>query len=520
MENPPGGFVHLVGAGPGDPGLITRRGAEALGRADVVVFDSLIHPRLLDLAPPGAERINAGKRAGVCLIPQDEINALLVRKAQEGRRVVRLKGGDPLLFGRGGEEAAALRVSGVPFAIVPGVTAAAGVAAYAGFSLTHRGESSAVAMVTGNHDPKVRPGRLDWHELARFPGTLVLYMGVARLPELSARLIAEGMPASTPAAMVQWATLPRQRTLIATLGTIAESAAKAGIGSPALIVIGSVVARQGEITWFESQPLFGRRIVITRPRDEAARAADELDALGAEAMVAPTVEVAPLSDTTELDRALDRLEQFDWLVFTSAHGVRFTLDRLLERGRDLRALGHLRLAVIGTATAEALGRFHLRADVIPPAFCSESLAETLRPLVSGRRVLLARADRGRTVLNEVLGESAHVEQVAAYHNRDAASLPTEVAERLAQGTVDWITLTSPAITRRLHALLPVAARERIGTTIRLASISPITTATARELGWEVAAEATVYTWDGLLAAILDAETRPGGGERQRQATSR
>lgn len=517
MGNSHRGFVHLVGAGPGDPGLITRRGAEALAGADVVVYDSLIHPRLLDLAPPGAERINAGKRAGVCLIPQGDINALLVARARAGRRVVRLKGGDPLLFGRGGEEAASLHAAGVPFAVVPGVTAAAGVAAYAGFSLTHREVSSAVAMVTGNHDPQVRPGRLDWHALAQFPGTLVLYMGVSRLPALSATLIAEGMPAETPAAMVQWATLPRQRTLVATLGTLSESAEKAGIGSPALIVIGAVVARHGELNWFESQPLFGRRIVVTRPRDEAVRAAEALDALGAEALLAPMVEVAPLADSTALDHALDRLAEFDWLVFTSAHGVRYTLDRLLDRGRDLRALGHLQIAVIGSATAEALGRYHLNADLIPPEFTSESLAETLRPMVSGRRVLLARADRGRTVLNEVLGESAQVEQVATYHNRDIPALPSDVAERLARGTVDWITLTSPAIARRLHALLPDAARGRIGESIRLASISPITTATAHELGWDVAAEAGVYTWDGLIAAILDAETRPAGGG---QATSR
>ncbi len=516
METPARGFVHLVGAGPGDPGLITRRGAEALARADVVVHDSLVHPRLLDLAPREALRVNAGKRAGVCLIPQDEINALLVDHARRGRRVVRLKGGDPLLFGRGGEEAAHLRAAGVPFAIVPGVTAAAGLAAYAGFSLTHRDVASAVALVTGNQSPQARPGRLDWHALARFPGTLVLYMGVARLAELSAALIAEGLPADTPAAMVQWATLPRQRTLVATLGTLPDAAAKARLGSPALIVIGAVVARHGELDWFESQPLFGRRVVVTRPRDEAESAAEALGALGAEALIAPTVEVAPLSDYTELDRALDRLDSFDWLVFTSAHGVRHTLERLLHRGRDLRALGHLRLAVIGAATAEALRRYHLLADLIPPEFCSESLAETLLPEVSGRRVLLARADRGRTVLNEVLGAVAHVEQVAAYQNRDAPALPADVTDRLIEGSVDWITLTSPAITRRLHALVPAAARDRIGASIRLASISPITTATARELGWDVAAEAAIFTWDGLVAAILDAEIRSNAN----QATSR
>jgi uroporphyrinogen III methyltransferase/synthase len=516
MTTPQRGFVHLVGAGPGDPGLITRRGAEVLGRAEVVVYDHLVHSRLVDLAPPGAERIDAGKRAGHCAIPQAEINALLVEHARRGRRVVRLKGGDPLVFGRGGEEAESLRAAGVPFAIVPGVTAAVGAGAYAGFPVTHRAEASAVAFVTGHGDPLAGSNRLDWDALARFPGTLAIYMGVSRLAAVAEALIARGLSPDTPAALVQWATLPRQRTVVATLGTLADRAAEAGLGAPALALIGRIVARRAELSWFEALPLFGRRVVVTRPRDEAQRAAETLEALGAEALIAPTVEIAPLDDLAPLDAALDRLGEFDWLVFTSGNGVRATLDRLLARGRDLRALGGVRLAAIGPATAEALAAYHLRADLIPPEFRSESLADALAPHVAGRRVLLALADRGRTVLNEALGPIAHVEQVATYRNLDVDALPADVADRLARGEVDWITVTSPAIARRLHDLMPEAARARVGTGIRLASLSPVTTEAVRAVGWDVAAEAEVYTWDGLVAALIAAETRRAEG----QATSR
>jgi uroporphyrinogen III methyltransferase/synthase len=518
MEPRPRGFVHLVGAGPGDPGLLTRRGAEALAGADVVVFDHLVHSRLVDLAPAAAERIDAGKRAGHCALPQDEINALLVERARRGLRVVRLKGGDPLIFGRGGEEAAVLRGACVPFAIVPGVTAAAGVAAYAGFPITHRAEASAVAFLTGHHDPTADPGRLDWDALARFPGTLAIYMGVSRLAALARLLVDRGKAADTPAAMVQWGTLPRQRTVVATLGTLADRVAEARLGAPALVLIGPIIGRRDDLSWFEELPLFGRRIVVTRPAEEAGRAAEGLEALGAEALVAPTVAIAPPDDFGPLDAALDRLAEFDWLVFTSPNGVRATLDRLLARGRDLRALGSLRLAAIGPATAEALRGYHLVADLVPPEYRSESLAESLRTHVAGRRVLLARADRGRAVLTDALGPIARVEQVATYRNVDADALPPDVAGRLAAGEADWITVTSPAVVRRLHALLPAAARERVTAgTIRLASLSPVTSDAAREVGWGVAAEAETATWDGLVAALIAAEeARPASG----QATSR
>lgn len=503
-----GGFVDLVGAGPGDPGLLTRLGAEALARAEVVVYDHLVHPRLLDLAPPEAERIAVGKRAGHYLLPQEQINDLLVELARRGKRVVRLKGGDPYVFGRGAEEAERLHEAGIPFRVIPGVTAGVGVTAAAGLAVTHRGIASAVAFVTGHSQPEAPDSRLDWPALARFPGTLVIYMGVTRLPVLCERLIAEGKAPTTPAALVQAGTLARQRVAVGTLADLPDRVEAAGLGPPGLVVVGDVVAKRPALAWFERLPLFGQRIIITRPEIEADRAASDLEALGAEALIAPTIAILPVADPAPMDDAIDRLSTFDWLIFTSANGVRHFLDRLEARGKDLRALGPLKLAAIGPATAEALARARLRADLVPETFVSESLADALRPVVAGRRVLLARADRGRAVLREELERVAHVEQVAVYQNADAPALPRDILERLAEGSIDWITLTSSAITERLHALLPGPARATIADgTIRLASLSPVTTAAAARLGWPIAAEASEATWPGLVATICKAVQR-------------
>lgn len=500
----PSAIVYLVGAGPGAPGLLTRRGEECLRKAEVVVYDHLVHPRLLDLAPASALRVFAGKRAGRCVLRQPEINDLLVQYAREGKQVVRLKGGDPYVFGRGAEEAERLHAERIPFEVVPGVTAGVGVTSFAGIPITHRDVASAVAFVTGHDEPGADPSRIDWHALAGFPGTLVIYMGVGRLRGLCDTLIREGKPASTPAALIQSGTLPQQRTVIGTLQELPERVVAAGAGPPALVIVGEVVARRPALSWFEQLPLFGQRILVTRPEEEGLRSAGVLEALGAEVLLAPTVEIRPISDTGPLDGAIDRLAEFDWLVFTSANGVRHFVDRLEMRGRDLRALGHLKLAAIGPTTAAALAHVRLKADLVPSEFRSESLARELADRVGGARVLLARADRGRTVLRDDLSEIAHVEQVAVYHNADSATLPLELETRLAEGSIDWITLTSSAITERLSTLLPPAARERIGNGVRLASLSPVTTATAERLGWPVAAEANPYTWAGLVDAIVRA----------------
>ncbi|WZO99436.1 uroporphyrinogen-III C-methyltransferase [Isosphaeraceae bacterium EP7] len=497
------GRVDLVGAGPGDPGLLTRRGHEALAGAQVVVYDQLVTTRLLGLAPKAAERIFVGKTAGHCAMPQRQINELLVERAKRGLAVVRLKGGDPFVFGRGAEEAEALRDAGVAFTVVPGVTAAVGVTAYAGIPVTHRDVSSAVALVTGHHDPEAEAehARLDWQALAGFPGTLVVYMGVSRLAAICRTLIRGGKPESTPAALIQAGTTPGQRVATGTLVSLPDRVAEAGLGAPALFVVGQVVDRRATLAWFETMPLFGLRIVVTRPAAEADHCAAELEALGAEALVAPTVEILPVEDFGPVDDAIGRLAGFDWLVFTSANGVRAFLGRILEIGLDLRVLGSVRLAAIGPATTEALASFHLKADLVPGSFRSEGLAQALEPLVAGGRVLLARADRGRDVLRDVLGRVAYVEQVSVYRNVDAEGFPSDVLERIESGSVDWITLTSSAIVRRLYEQLTQEARSRVGTKIRLASISPLTSEAARSLGWEIAAEASEMSWNGVVEAI-------------------
>ncbi len=497
--------VYLVGAGPGDPGLLTRRGEALLAIADVVVYDHLASPRLLDLARAGALRISAGKSVGHCTMTQDRINEVLIEQARAGRTVVRLKGGDPLVFGRGAEEASALHAAGVPFEIVPGVTAGVGVAAYAGIPVTHRAAASAVAFITGHTDPEgpEAGGRLDWPALARFPGTLVVYMGVTHLESICRTLVREGKPADTPAATVELGTLPSQRTRVATLGTLPALARESGVSPPALLIVGEVLTFRDQLAWYERLPLFGQRIVITRPAGEAPRSASVLEALGAEVLVAPTVEIRPIPDPGPLDAAIARLRDFDWLVFTSANGVRYFLRRLAHLGHDLRALGGIRLAAIGPSTAEALAESHLRADLVPETFRSEALAATLGSRAAGARILLARADRGRAVLREELENLADVTQVAVYQNADVESLPDDVVARIADGNVDWITVTSSAIAARLHALLPEPARRQVGGRVRLASISPVTSQSVRRLGWEVGVEATDYTWGGLVRAIVD-----------------
>jgi uroporphyrinogen III methyltransferase/synthase len=506
-------LVYLVGAGPGDPGLLTRRGAEVLGQADVVVYDHLASARLLDLAPPAAIRVCAGKSSGHCTLNQDEINAVLLEHARAGRVVVRLKGGDPLVFGRGAEEAEHMARHGIPFEIVPGVTAGVGATAYSGIPVTHRGVSSSVAFVTGHADPETSavaggegsaPGDLDWSALARFPGTLVVYMGVTHLGAICRTLIRGGKPADTPAAVIESGCLPAQRVIEGTLGTIAERARARSVHPPALLVAGPVVTNRATLGWYEFRPLFGQRIAVTRPLAEARESAALLEALGAEVLLAPTVEIAPVADTGPLDHALARLDEYDWLVFASANGVRYFLDRLFALGGDLRRLGRLQLAAIGPATARALANYHLQADLVPDSFRSEALVEALASGASGARILLARADRGRQVLKEELLKVAVVDQVTVYRNKDAESLPEEFLERLAAGRVDWITLTSSAIATRLHALLSPEARALIERQVRLASLSPVTSDTIRGLGWEPAVEAENSTWEGLVQAVVKA----------------
>ncbi|MBI2824336.1 MAG: uroporphyrinogen-III C-methyltransferase [Planctomycetia bacterium] len=491
--------VYLVGAGPGDPGLLTLRGAACLRRADVVLYDYLANPRTLEHARRGAELVCLGRHGAGRIMPQTEINDRMVALARAGKTVVRLKGGDPLIFAHAAEECDALRAAGIPFEIVPGVTAALAAGSYAGVPLTHRDLASCVALVAGReNEDKVGAG-LDFAALARFPGTLVFYMGVTSAADWCQALVRHGMPPQTPAALVRRCSWPDQVAFRTTLSDVPRVIRDQTLRPPVIVVVGAVADVAPVASWFTSRPLFGKRIVVTRPIDQADPLRSRLEELGAEVLVQPAIEIGPPLDPGPLDAALDRVAAFDWLVFSSANGVRFVLDRLLARS-DARRLAGVRLAAIGAATAAELAHYALRADLVPDEYRAEGLAAALSGAAEGKRFLLARASRGRELLAEELrAAGATVEQVVAYDSRDVETPDALVAEALAGGHIDWITATSSAIARSLVALFGEDLRRA-----RLASISPVTSATLRELGYPPAIEASEHTTEGVVQAILNA----------------
>jgi uroporphyrinogen III methyltransferase / synthase len=502
-------LVSLVGAGPGHSGLLTLRAIECLQQADFVLYDRLISPHMLEHAPPHAERVCVTELAPCHADRNAPVHQLLIDAALAGKRVVRLKGGDPFLFGRGGEEAEALRAAGIAFEVVPGVTAALGAAAYAGIPLTHRACASAVAFVTGHENPAKGEPRLDWVALARFPGTLAIYMGLARLPTIARTMIDFGKPANTPVAVVHSATTGEQRTITAPLSEIAAAVQAAGLTAPAIVLIGAVVALRDHLAWSEQRPLHGKHVLVTRPREQAGELALRLETLGAIPILMPVIAIGPPLDWGPVDAAIDQLGRYQWLVFTSVNGVTALLQRLRVRGKDLRALGGVRLAVIGPSTAEALRHYHLEPDLVPAEYRSESLAAALKPRVAGQRILLARADRGRDVLRDELDNIAQVDQVAVYSQADAAG-DAAVLDSLRQGEIDFVLLSSSNIARALARLLDATCCAPLleGRT-RIVSISPVTSAAIAELGWPVAAEAREYTMDGLVQALIELATQKG-----------
>jgi uroporphyrinogen III methyltransferase/synthase len=503
--------VFLVGAGPGDPGLLTLRAVECLGQADLVVYDKLVPPRLLDHAPATAQRVCVSDLGGCHAERYPHVHHALIAAARQGKRVVRLKGGDPFLFGRGGEEAESLRQAGIPYEVVPGVTAGLAAAACAGIPLTHRDHASAVAFVTGHENPAKPESGLDWAALARFPGTLVVYMGISRLPLIAQTLLEHGKAPDTPAAVVRWGTTGDQQTVEAPLGDLPAAVRAAGLAAPAIVVIGPVVGLRPALAWFERRPLFGKRVLVTRPPHQAGDLVRRLEQLGAVPLVLPAVEIREPADWTPVDAALADLARYQWLVFTSANGVHALLRRLRQQGRDLRALGPVRLAAIGPATADALRGYHLEPDLVPAEFRSEALAAALRERVAGQRVLLARADRGRDVLRQELATVAEVDQVAVYAQVDAVTPDDEVLDQLRRGEIDYVTLTSSNIARALARALDAPCRARLERgDVGVVSISPVTSEAVRELGWPVAAEATDYT----IAGVVEALTRLAGNERR------
>ena len=507
------GKVYLVGAGPGDPGLITVRGAECLAHADLVLYDGLVNPLLLRLTNGICERTARARREDVNIVTQSDINARLIREATAGRTVVRLKGGDPYIFGRGSEEAAALHEAGIPFEVVPGVTAATCAGEYAGFSFTHREISSAVAFVTGHEDPNRETSRIDYHALAVFPGTLVFYMGLRRLQEICQQLQAAGMQKSMPAAVVCQVSLASQRVVEGTLETLPSLAAAQDLRPPSLIVVGECVRQRAQLSWFENLPLFGVSIGVTRPEEQAEDVAQKIVRLGGEPVLMPMIEVGPVNPhhQAEIARVLRQLGRFHWLVFTSANGVSEFFRHLHEAKLDVRCLGTAKVAAIGPSTAERLLNFGIMVDVVPPEYRAESLANTLEKYVRGKSVLWVRASRGRDVLPRMLTDvGAMFAQLMVYENRDIEKLNPDVEQRLKQGTLDWIGLSSPSIARRFAQLVQIAGIPAGELKSRIASISPVTSAAARESGLHVDVEAADFTWSGILQAIERSKTRNAG----------
>ena len=515
---PTPGIVYLVGAGPGDPGLLTVRGANLLASADVVVYDYLSNPQLLAHCRPGVETIYVGKKAAAHSMTQDGINALLVEHGRAGKVVVRLKGGDPFVFGRGGEECEALAAADLAFEVVPGITAAIAAPAYAGIPVTHRDLNSSFTFITGHEkeeeykDAEAKSRQvgagasdLDWAAIAKLP-CLAFYMGVKSLPRICQKLIEHGMPPNMPAATIRWGTTPRQRTVTGTLATLAQRVAEAKLAPPALTIVGKVVRLREAMNWFERRPLFGQTVVVTRTRQQASDLTQRLAALGANVIEAPTIDLAPPGEWSGVDEALDRIAEYDWVVFTSQNGVAFARQRLLDTGRDARAFGGVKIAAIGDATARAVrDQLFLNVDLCPESFVAEALADELvrRGHVKGRRFLLLRADIARPVLRERLQRdgAAEVKDVAVYETKPAAALPEPLLGALAAGEVTWATFTSSSTAKNFAALLGPDYRDKLKG-VNVASIGPITTATLRELGLDPTVQADTFNVNGLVDALV------------------
>jgi uroporphyrinogen III methyltransferase/synthase len=496
------GFVHLVGAGPGDPGLLTVAGRAALEAAEVVVYDRLGTEALMPLCPPGSLLLNAGKAPGRQAMSQEQINATLVDHGLAGRRVVRLKGGDPFVFGRGGEEAEALAAAGVPYAVVPGITSAIAAPAYAGIPVTHRGLATSFTVVTGHEDPTKPSEQTDWAALARVPGTLVVLMGMGRLAAIAERLIEGGRPPDQPAAAVQWGTTPRQRRVVATLSTLADRVREEGVGSPAVVVVGPVAGLAEGIGWLEGRPLLGRSVVVTRARAQASALSERLRALGADVVELPAIRIAPLEPSPQDVAALDAIGDQRLIVLTSVNGVDLLFERLAAAGRDARAIAAgAAVVAIGPATAERLAGHGIRADLVPERFVAEGILEALaaHPL-DGVPALVARARGARPDLVDGLrARGARVTEVELYEAAAEPADPETLARALSAG---HLTFTASSTVRAFMGLLGPAERAALAGGPRVVSIGPVTSATAREEGLEVQAEAAEHTIPGLVEALL------------------
>ena len=497
------GKVYLIGGGPGDPGLITVKGLRHLQKADVIVHDRLVDERLLSKARQGAELIFVGKGPGELTMEQEDINRCLVARALEGKLVVRLKGGDPFVFGRGGEEAQALSAAGVPFEVVPGVTSAIAAPAYAGIPLTHRDMASSFTVVTGSEDPSKENSNVRWDMLARSGGTLVVLMGWNNLEEISRTLIENGMESSTPVALVRWGTEPRQGTVTGTLGDIAPRSREAGLGPPMVAVIGPVAKLRDEVRWFDNRPLFGKRILVTRSRTQASALAEMLAEEGAQPIEVPAIEISPVEDCSPIDRAIATLHNYSWVVFTSVNGVEAFFSRMHSLKLDSREFGGIKVGAIGPATATALSQRGIHADLVPLEYVSESVVQAMETLdLTGARVLLPGSDIGRGELAYGLGRlGAQVDRLMVYRTAASESSRERARSLMTDDNIDLVTFTSSSTVRNLLSLLDGDASLLHGA--RVACIGPITARTAQEAGLEVDIVAQEYTIAGLVRALRE-----------------
>jgi len=506
----PLGKVYLVGAGPGDPGLITLRGKYLLERADTVVYDYLANSELLKHASKDAERIYVGKKGGgLHAMTQEGINSLLVEHAKKGRMVVRLKGGDPFIFGRGAEEIEELVKDDVPFEVVPGVTSATAAATYAGIPITHRDYTSSVAFITGHERPGKKTSSVDWEKLATGAGTLVIFMGIKNLEIIVGNLIKHGRSPETPAAVVRWASTPKQHTVRGTLGDIAEKVRLAGIKPPSLIVVGEVVSLRGTIDWYESRPLFGRKIVVTRTRQQASDLVTRLEEHGAACIEYPTIYIEPVKDCSVLDGAITRMDSFDWLLFTSLNAVDYFFRRLDHHGLDSRSLGSVKVGAVGKTTAEILKKHGIRVDLLPEKkYTGEGLAEALvNKGISGNCILIPRALKAREILPEILKDAwAKVTVAPLYQNVPPKGRQEELRQQLESGEIDMITFTSSSTV--INFLIMTGAKNidellKLMSDTRIAAIGPVTAKTAEENGLKVHVQPKRYTIPDMVNAIVE-----------------
>ncbi len=499
------GKVYLIGAGPGDPGLITVKGLDCVKKADVIIYDYLANERLLEQRRPDAELIYVGKQGGRHTLPQEEINSLIVKKALEGKVVARLKGGDPFIFGRGGEEAEELVDRGISFEVVPGVTAATSVPTYAGIPLTHRDHTASVAFVTGHEDPTKPESKIHWDKLATGVGTLVFFMGMKNMQNIVDNLVLNGRSAETPVAVIQWGTRTDQRVVVGLLKDIVLKVREAKLGAPAIIVVGDVVRLREKLNWYESKPFFGKRIVVTRSRDQASVFAEKLIDLGATTIEFPTIDVVPPSSWDELDGSIHSIESYNWIIFTSANAVKFFMDRLRGLGKDLRMLKGISLCTVGPKTAEALESYGLRADLVPTEFKAEGVLAALGGVaVKGLKFLIPRAKVAREIIPDKLRElGADVTVATAYENVKPVADVERTKKLFENRKIAAVTFTSSSTVHNFIEILGQKEYKTLMQGVVVACIGPVTAKTAEEYGLKIDIMPKEYTIPALVAAMAE-----------------